>query len=72
MKVKYSSVEPRNWGKHGRFDRFPLLDFCLCEFELSRWDPKGGDLCLRRVKAEEIPVEVRCDSDVQIDRLMWV
>jgi len=59
-------------GRHGRLHLIICMEFRGGEFELSRWDPKGGDLCLRRVKAEEIPVEVRCDSDVQIDRLMWV
>jgi len=32
------------------------------------WDPKDGELCLRRVKPEETLVEARRDSDVQIDR----
>ena len=37
-----------------------------------RWDPKGGELCLSRTKPEETLVEVRSDSDVQIDRRTWV
>jgi len=30
-------------------------------------DPKDGELLLSRMKPEEIPVEVRSRSDVQID-----
>ena len=30
-------------------------------------DPKGSDLCLASLKPEEIPVEERRGSDVQID-----
>ena len=36
------------------------------------WDPKDGELCLSRTKPEETLVEVRSDSDVQIDRQTWV
>jgi len=36
--------------------------------ERGRWDPKDGELCLSRMKPEETLVEVRSDSDVQIDR----
>jgi len=35
-------------------------------------DPKGGDLCLGRVKPGETLVEARSGSDVQIDRQIWV
>jgi hypothetical protein len=42
------------------------------EQERARWDPKDGELCLRRTKPEETLVEVRSDSDVQIDRQTWV
>jgi|SaaInl4_100m_RNA_FD_contig_91_537330_length_1134_multi_15_in_0_out_0_1 hypothetical protein len=30
------------------------------------WDPKDGELCLCRLKAEEILLEDRRDTDVQI------
>ena len=40
--------------------------------ERTRWDPKDGDLCLARTKPGETLVEVRSDSDVQIDRRSWV
>ena len=36
--------------------------------ERTRRDPKDGELCLSRTKPEETLVEVRSDSDVQIDR----
>ena len=42
------------------------------ERERSRWDPKDGELCLKRLKPEETLVEDRSDSDVQIDRQIWV
>ena len=42
------------------------------EQERTRWDPKDGELCLSRAKPEETLVEVRSDSDVQIDRQTWV
>jgi len=42
------------------------------ERERTRWDPKDGELCPSRTKPEETLVEVRSDSDVQIDRQTWV
>ena len=36
--------------------------------ERTRWDPKDGELCLRRSKPEKTLVEDRSGSDVQIDR----
>ena len=50
------------------------LDFVVneAEQERTRWDPKDGELCLSRMKPEETLVEVRSDSDVQIDRQTWV
>ena len=44
----------------------------LSEQERIVYDPKGGELCLRRTKSEEILVEVRSGIDVQIIRQMWV
>jgi len=41
------------------------------KFEHICWDPKDGELCLNRMKPEETLVEVRSDSDVQIDRQIW-
>jgi hypothetical protein len=40
--------------------------------ERARWDPKDGELCLARTKSGETLMEVRSDSDVQIDRQSWV
>jgi hypothetical protein len=40
--------------------------------ERTRWDPKDGELCLVRTKSGETLMEVRSDSDVQIDRQNWV
>lgn len=40
--------------------------------ERTRWDPKDGELCLVRMKSGETLMEVRSDSDVQIDRRNWV
>ena len=42
------------------------------ECEHACWDPKDGELCLNRVKPGETLVEARSDSDVQIDRQIWV
>ena len=42
------------------------------EYEHICWYPKDGELCLNRVKPEETLVEARSDSDVQIDRQIWV
>ena len=42
------------------------------EYEHMCWDPKDGELCLSRAKPEETLVEARSDSDVQIDRQIWV
>ena len=34
--------------------------------ERKCWDPKGGELCLGRVKAGETLLEARSNTDVQI------
>ena len=53
--------------------RRPILTFSDgFEAEHVCWDPKDGELCLNRVKPEETLVEARSDSDVQIDRQIWV
>lgn len=44
----------------------------LVHQEHTRWDPKDGELCLARTKPGETLVEVRLDSDVQIDPQSWV
>ena len=56
-------------GRHRR----PTLKFSDgFEVEHVCWDPKDGELCLNRAKPEETLVEARSDSDVQIDRQIWV
>ena len=47
---------------------FAVRDVCGGYLERTRWYPKDGDLCLAWMKPEETLVEVRSDSDVQIDR----
>ena len=56
-----------------RRHRRPTLTFSDgFEAEHVCWDPKDGELCLNRAKPEETLVEARSDSDVQIDRQIWV
>ena len=42
------------------------------EFECACLDPKGGELCLNKMKPGETQVEVCSDADVQIARMIWV
>jgi hypothetical protein len=44
----------------------------LCGPPRTPGDPKDGGLCLVRTKSGETLMEVRSDSDVQIDRRNWV
>ena len=46
----------------------PVSPKTRSEQECRWWDPKDGELYLGRAKPEEILVEARRDSDVQIDR----
>jgi hypothetical protein len=48
----------------------PLGEWSECEH--TCWDPKDGELCLNRVKPGETLVKACSDSDVQIDRQIWV
>jgi hypothetical protein len=48
----------------------PLGKWSECEHVC--WDPKDGELCLNRAKPGETLVEACSDSDVQIDRPIWV
>lgn len=76
MKVKATSRSPRWDAARLRRAAAPpaRLDRRVgeAERERTRWDPKDGELCLSRMKPEETLVEVRSDSDVQIDRQTWV
>jgi hypothetical protein len=61
------------WDPCREEHRRPDQTFCDgSAVEHACWDPKDGELCLNRVKPEETLVEARSDSDVQIDRRIWV
>ena len=60
----------RNGGWHYRPIMNPRGE--RFEYEQICWYPKDGELCLNRVKPGETLVEARSDSDVQIDRQIWV
>jgi len=63
--TSYDSLRGGNTGRaRAKGLRFAPEHIC--------WDPKGGDLCLNRMKPRETLVEVRSDVDVQITRLIWV
>ena len=66
----------RNEGERWKVARLPhrpiLIQFDRFESEHSRWDPKDGELYLKRAKPEETLVEARSRSDVQIDGRIWV
>jgi hypothetical protein len=66
-------MKVKSWDPCHEGHRRPNQTFCD-GFEAERvcWDPKDGELCLDRVKPEETLVEARSDSDVQIDRRIWV
>ena len=68
MKVKASSLG-RNVSALST-DHDPPGERFECEH--TCWDPKDGELCLNRAKPGETLVEARSDSDVQIDRQIWV
>jgi hypothetical protein len=67
-------MKVKSWlGTPSRAHRHPDQTFCDgSEAEHTCWDPKDGELCLNRAKPEETLVEARSDSDVQIDRQIWV
>jgi len=46
--------------------------FSELEFECACLDPKGGELCLNKVKSGETRMEACSDADVQIARMIWV
>ena len=65
--------ESESWDLCRGDHRRPDQTFCDgSAVEHVCWDPKDGELCLNRVKPEETLVEARSDSDVQIDRQIWV
>lgn len=63
------------WCQTMHFVASASSGFFFCErFEIKhdRYDPKDGELYLRRVKPGETLVEARSVTDVQIVRLTWV
>ena len=75
MKARVYSVDPGGIPsllERGAPPAHPVYVVSGVEIERARWDPKDGELCLSRTKSEETLMEVRSDSDVQIDRQTWV
>ena len=70
MKVCFSGAEVGTFASAPSTDHDPFGE--RFEFEHRCWDPKDGELCLNRAKPGETLVEARSDSDVQIDRQIWV
>ena len=75
MRVQGCQTQVRNESDSGCIlaqstGRNPSGEWSECEHVC--WDPKDGELCLNRVKPGETLVEARSDSDVQIDRQIWV
>ncbi|KAH3780330.1 hypothetical protein DPMN_158143 [Dreissena polymorpha] len=74
MKVKAASGWPRQDSES--FARLVPARLAGIEHEAeqerTRCDPKDGELCPSRTKSGETLMEVRSDSDVQIDRQTWV
>ena len=65
-------MKVKSWDSLVRHRRPTLKSSDGFEVEHVCWDPKDGELCLNRVKPGETLVEARSDSDVQIDRQIWV
>ncbi|KAM3715045.1 Aromatic amino acid exporter YddG [Dirofilaria immitis] len=66
-------LQPKEGGKpHLRLNMTTRPIANKAEVERICWDPKDGELYLSRMKPEETLVEVRSDSDVQIDRLTLI
>ena len=70
MKVNAGVISHRLWCGRNIGPFASLVDGA--EHERVCWDPKDGELWLVRMKPEETLVEVRSDSDVQIDRQSWL
>ena len=74
MKARVYTVDP-GWIpslERGAPPAHPVCVVSWVEIERARSDPEDGELCLSRTKSEETLIEVRSDSDVQIDRQTWV
>ena len=75
-RVRNESKGARTRSAVGRasctIDRSCVILHKRFECEHTCWDPKDGELCLCRAKPGETLVEARSDSNVQIDRRIWV
>ena len=67
-----SSLSARGMTRKVQSRDFQSTSHCWEYAEHKCWDPKDGELCLARLKSGETLMEVRSDSDVQIDRRSWV
>ena len=67
-----SSLSARGRIRKAHSRDFQSTSHCWEYAEHKCWDPKDGELCLARMKSGETLMEVRSDSDVQIDRRSWV
>ncbi len=67
-----SSLSARGKIRKAHSRDFQSTSLCWEYTEHKCWDPKDGELCLARMKSGETLMEVRSDSDVQIDRRSWV
>ena len=70
------AAHPRVRSERSSFNIFSWkqpISVCEERFECKHtcWDPKDGELYLRRVKPGETLVEARSDTDVQIVRHTW-
>lgn len=73
MKVKVRlSMDPGRIPARGALPARLDLSVDEAEQERTRWDPKDGELCLRRANSGETLMEARSDTDVQIVRHTWV
>ena len=67
-----SSLSARGTIRKAQSRDFQSTSHCWEYAEHKCWDPKDGELCLARIKSGETLMEVRSDSDVQIDCRSWV
>ena len=72
MRVKASSTQAEGRSLRGAGSGLACPIAGGEYLEHTCWDPKDGELCLARMKSGETLMEVRSDSDVQIDCRSWV
>ena len=72
MRVKASSTQAEGRSLRGAGSGLACPIVGGEYLEHTCWDPKDGELCLARMKSGETLMEVRSDSDVQIDCRSWV